>query len=118
MTTTEPLPTPQQPTRIKNIFIYEGAGFLWDFIDDTIPNDALVFMKVYGRRNFKGESEVSIWTATRNSINNMWVFDIPVESVSASDIEHGSIYKLYRQDDIHDRRTRKPIRQAGRLVFQ
>lgn len=121
MTSTEPAPTPETdnlPTRIKNVLIYRGADFLWDFRDDSIPVDAVVFMKVYSRRNFKGESEISIWTAKRNSVTGLWEFDIPIENVVASGVEHGSIYKLYRQDDLRDRRTRRPIRQAGRLVFQ
>ncbi|AKL88208.1 hypothetical protein GMA3_31 [Gordonia phage GMA3] len=111
-------PSVYQPIRLVNIPIDKGVGFYWDFKDDSIPGDALVMMRVSSRMNFKGERTYSIWTAHRNPLTRFWEFDVPEEDVLAADVVQGSVYRLYRQDDRTDSRTRKIIPQAGRLVFR
>ncbi|AOE44550.1 hypothetical protein SEA_JUMBO_40 [Gordonia phage Jumbo] len=105
-----------QPTRIQNIAIYEGAGLNYIFRpDQEIPEGALVFMRAYSGRDFKGQSYVSVWTGER-TVDGHYRFEQEDDVIYDSRIEHGSAYKIYVQPDIHDRSTRKP-EQTGRFLI-
>lgn len=101
-------------TTIKNLPMDDTIGFVYKIPCET-DEPEIVFMVAYSAPDFRGKTRRTVWNARYNESENM--YEWYVNSVKQAGVIHGSSYRVYRQPDPFDDKTRV-LDQAGRFIFQ